>query len=202
MSPRRSQERRASSSRMARAKVLSPQSSNCRARIRKISLTSADAVTSWALRRILEPLARGAAAPAAPVVGVPRVIDPCDQVRLPLWMRPVAAQDPVCGGQNSLVLLHVLAQRVQITERAAAPASQDRLQHPFGCRVPDHDPRTGGPGFVQHRVGDVRLDDDDPVRPPGRGQLLQHGHGHRVKPGEHRRVADRPRPQPAHRLAP
>ena len=82
--------------------------------VRKTWSSSADAVDFVAAQRILEPLAGRCRVPAAPVVGVPGVIDPGHQMRLPVRIGPVAAQDRSrAAARTASFSGHVVAQCVQ-----------------------------------------------------------------------------------------
>lgn len=70
--------------------------------------------------------------PAAPVIGVPGVIDPGHEMWLPVRIGLVPAEDGLRGSQHSLVPGHVVAQCVQPPQCAAAPARDNRQQHPRG----------------------------------------------------------------------
>ena len=92
---------------MASAKVLSPQSSNCRAPVPKTWRAQRAGGGFLRAQRVLEPPAGDAAVPAAPVVGVPGVIDTRDKVRLPFRIGPVAAQDRAGRVEDRFIVRHV-----------------------------------------------------------------------------------------------
>ncbi len=105
---RRSQARRASSRRMARARVESPHSSSCCARRAAENVAEQGGRGGFvSAEGIFEPLAGSADVPATPVIGVPRIVDARDEMRLPVGIGPVTAQDHLGGRQDRFVFRHV-----------------------------------------------------------------------------------------------
>ena len=140
--------------------------------------------------------------PAPPVIGMAGIIDAHDEVRLPLGIGLIAAQDAAGRGQDPFILRHIVAQRIQIAQRASAPPREDRQQDPSRCRVADHDVGAGGARLLQQGMARVRFDHHDAGRAPRVREPPQQRHGQRVQAGKDRGVPHEPGPEAAQRLPP
>ena len=117
--------------------------------------------------------------------------------------RPGAARD-AAGAAVRMASFSVTSARSAYSRRSAhaPPAREYRQQHPGRAGLADQDTGPGRPGFVEQRMAAVWFDDHDAGRAARFRQLEQQRNGHRVQPGEHRRVPDETGPEAAERVTP
>ena len=152
---------------------------------------------------VLEPAAGPAGVPAAPVIGVPGIVDAGDQMRLAVRVglgsgagRSSPRRGPPHSPQRRPVVHTSAAARSRAGPRSPAAAPSGTT----GCPIMTWTPvarASSSSGWLASGSITTMLAGPEGLREP-----LQHGDRHGVQPGEDGRVPDQPGPHPVHRLAP